>query len=41
MHRFAIDNQGMAVDHEHMIPVAQMGRIGIGLADQQGVGVCA
>ena len=31
----------MAVVHEHMAPVARLGRVGVGLAGQQGVGITA
>jgi hypothetical protein len=37
----AIDDQGMAVVHQHMAPVAGLGRVSVGLAGQQGVGIRA
>ncbi len=37
----AIHDQGMAVVHQHMAPVARLGRVGIGLAGQQRVGITA
>ena len=33
----AIDDQGMAVVHEHMASVARLGRVGIGFAREQGL----
>ena len=37
----AVQDQRMAVVHEHMAPVARLGRMSDGLPSQQGVGVCA
>ena len=37
----AVDDQGMAVVHEHVPPVAGQCRVSIGLADQQSVGIRA
>ena len=37
----AVDDQSMAVVHEHMAPVARFGRVGIGLAGQHRVRIAA
>lgn len=36
---FAIHDQSMAVDHEHMAPVARLSWVSIGLAGQHRVGI--
>ncbi len=41
LRHLAIDNQGMPVIHQHMARVALLGRVSVGLAGQQGVGICA
>jgi hypothetical protein len=41
LRHLAIDDQGMAVVHEHVPPVARLSGVGIGLAGQQGVRIDA
>lgn len=37
----AVDEQGLAVDHEHMAQIARKSRVRIGVAGHQGVGIAA
>ena len=41
LRHLAVDNQGMAVVHEHMVPVARLGRVSVGFPGQQGLGIGA
>ena len=41
LRHLAIDNQGMAVVHQHMAPIARLGRMCLGFPAQQRVGICA
>lgn len=41
MRHLAIDDQGVAVVHEHMAPIARLSRVGVGFPGQQGVGIGA
>ena len=41
LRHLAIDDQGMAVVHEHMAPIARLCRVGVGLAGQQGIRITA
>lgn len=41
LRHLAVHDQSMAVVQQHMAPIARLGRVGVGLAGQQGVGICA